>query len=100
MPQPELYVVAPPRIPKLAVRARMPADQASISTFSSGEPKKSEDGTFASSSKTLDAASLSSAPSTSSNPPTIPGRRSSISQSLTQDTGHGTPTKGQKKEKR
>lgn len=99
MPQPELYVVAPPRIPKLAVRARMPADQASISTFSSGEPKKSEDGTFASSSKTLDAASLSSAPSSSSNPPTIPGRRSSISQSLTQDTGHGTPTKGQKKKK-
>lgn len=99
MPQPELYAVAPPRIPKLAVRARMPADQASISTSSSGEPKKSEDGTFAFSSKTLDAASLSSAPSTSSNPPTIPGRRSSISQSLTQDAGHGTQTKGQKKKK-
>lgn len=99
MPQPELYAVAPPRIPKLAVRARMPADQASISTFSSGEPKKSEDGTFAFSCKTLDAVSLSSAPSTSSNPPTIPGRRSSISQSLTQDAGHGTPTKGQKKKK-
>ena len=99
MPQPELYAVAPPRIPKLAVRARMPADQASISTSSSWEPKKSEDGTFAFSSKTLDAASLSSAPSTSSNPPTIPGRRSSISQSLTQDAGHGTPTKGQKKKK-
>ena len=99
MPQPELYAVAPPRIPKLAVRARMLADQASISTSSSGEPKKSEDGTFASSSKTLDAVSLSSAPSTSSNPPTIPSRRSSISPSLTQDACHGTPTKGQKKKK-
>ena len=99
MPQPELCAVAPPRIPKLAVRARMLADQASISTSSSGEPKKSEDGAFASSSKTLDAVSLSSAPSTSSNPPTIYSRRSSISQSLTQDACYGTPTKGQKKKK-
>ncbi|OCL07080.1 hypothetical protein AOQ84DRAFT_65227 [Glonium stellatum] len=99
MSPPEPNAAIPPRIPKLAVRARALVDQDSISTSSSAEPKKSEDGTVASSSKTLDAISLISAPSTSSDPPTIPDRRSSVSQTSTQDASRGTPTKGQKKKK-